>query len=305
MLNNYLLLGNDDFLLDKSYELIKESQNFTPEELNILSFKEVVDGGEVVKAVNTLPVFSEYKLVYVDLTGNLSNEKEIVQYLKQPNPSSILVLNAKDNAKLAKTFSSFCETIDCNKLSEKMVGLYVKVELQKFQKTMEEKALKILCEYCLYNLTVINGEVQKLVAYAGTRKEIVQADVTNIVNKSLDYQVFDLTDALAKRDAERAYAVLNEMGAKRENEKLVLPLISSHFRRLFHVKLNENNAKVASLLGVKEFAVVMARRQSKLFSAKQLKQIVDLCLQLDYAVKSGEMLTPNAVQFLILSILNQ
>lgn len=303
-LNNYLLLGNDDFLLEKSYELIFESKSFDPVELNVLQFKENVDAEEVVKALNTLPMFSEYKLVYVDLAGNLSNEKVLVEYLKQPNQTSILVINAREDKKKAKAFMANCELVDCNKLDEKTVYLFVKSELQKQQKQIEQDALTTLCEFCLFHLTSINAEVQKLVAYIGTNTTIVKQDVLKMVTKSLDYQVFDLTDALAKRDAKRVYALLQDMSAKRENEKMLLPLISNHFRRLFHARLNADNKQVAELLGVKEYAVVMARKQVKLFTAKQLKQIVDLCLQLDFEVKTGVMQTQNAVQFLILNILN-
>ncbi len=306
--NNLALLGNDDFLLNRSYELILASKSFEPNELNITAFGESIDGEEVVKACNTFPVFSEFKLVSVNLVGkaDFTNQAAVLNYLKQPNPTTILVFGFGNNKQLAEPFLKLCELVDCNKLDERTIKLFLQNELSKFNKTMEDSALKLMCEYGLYNLTYLNSEMEKLVAYVGTRSTITTNDVQELVAKNLDYQVFDLTEALAKKQTERAMELLSDMKTKKENEKTLLPLIANHFRRLFLVGVSagQSAAAMAKLLKVKEYAVTVSMQQSKLFSKRTLKQINDLCLELGFAVKNGDMLADYAISYLILQILN-
>lgn len=306
VLLNSVLWGNDAFLLQKSVDLIRESQSFEPAELNEITFKEQIDGKTVVQALNTFPVMSEFKLVVVDLTKNASvaNLDEIKSYLKSPNPSSILILIAGSDKALAEQFG--CEMVDCNKLSDAMVQTFVISELNKFGKTITTEALKTLCAFGVYNLTYITAELSKLIAYVGNKKEIVLSDVQEIATKNLEYQVFDLTESLAKQNAEKAYQILNEMLSKRENEKMILPLVYNHFRRLLFASLSVGDgvADMAKMLKVKEYAITKAKEQSKWFSQKKLKAINDLCLQLDFSVKNGDMLSENAISLLVLQILN-
>lgn len=64
-----------------------------------------------------------------------------------------------------------------------------------------------------------------------------------------------------------------------------------------------DDKNLASLLGVKEFAISKQRQQVKNFSKMQLKKIYALLEQVDFNIKSGAMLQENAVYYLILSIL--
>ena len=83
----------------------------------------------------------------------------------------------------------------------------------------------------------------------------------------------------------------------------ILGLISSHFRRVFFAKINKQSPQeLASLLGCKEYAVVKAKQESANFSAKQLKDIQNLLLEVDYNIKSGLMAQENALYYLIMKI---
>ncbi len=307
-LNNYLLLGNDSFLLDRAFSLIKESQNFEPEELNVINFIESADGKKIAEALNTLPIMSEYKLTYLDVSSSdskIENLQDLENYLKKYNPSSIFVIKAGENKKIVEKLTKYFEVVDCNKLSEAFVNSYIINDLKKHNKTISNKALKKLGEYTLYDLQLISGEIYKLVSYAFDENEITEKHVEEIVTKNLEYQVFDLTENLVKKNSERVFEILQDIKHKKDNEKLLLPLISNHFRRLFQVSLSNSTVQeTASWLKVRDYAVTIATRQSKLFRQTDLKQINELCLKLDYEMKTGEIAFNSALDYLILKILS-
>ena len=61
--NNYLLFGADEFLLNKSVELIFNALHINVADMNYQKFLgENLDYADVVKALETMPVFDEKKL---------------------------------------------------------------------------------------------------------------------------------------------------------------------------------------------------------------------------------------------------
>ncbi|MBQ9792086.1 MAG: hypothetical protein IJW28_05875, partial [Clostridia bacterium] len=86
----------------------------------------------------------------------------------------------------------------------------------------------------------------------------------------------------------------------------VVGLIYNYFRRLLHVSLSKGRdvASIAQDLGVKEGAIKFAMSQEKMFGAMKLKNICDLCMKYDYETKRTITTLDNAVETIILNILN-
>ena len=100
--------------------------------------------------------------------------------------------------------------------------------------------------------------------------------------------------------------ILNDMKAKKDDYRTLPSLIYSHFRRLFMVSLNRNmdRGELAKLLGIKEYAVKMTLNQVDYFTKSNLKKINELCAKLDYDLKQSNVSIDNAINIIILEILN-
>ena len=83
--------------------------------------------------------------------------------------------------------------------------------------------------------------VETAMILIGDRVEIVEKDIEDIVTRSIEYQVFELTEALAKKNSVKVYAILGDMKAKRDEYKMLPSLIYSHFRRLFMIAINAHS----------------------------------------------------------------
>lgn len=307
----YMLIGVDEYLLTTSYNLIVKYSNIEIPDLNIIKFGEgAIDCNDVVRALNTLPVFSDKKVVLLDLRmskkSDLKNVKVLNEYLKAPNQSAILVVDigaCDEDFGIEKV--SF-EVVDCNRLDEKIVKAKMLATFKGYGKSISESACSKLIEYCLCDLSKVLLECEKLVAFVGERTEILEIDIDEIVTRSIEYQVFELTEALAKKNSTRVYTILNDMESKKDEYKMLPALIFSHFRRLFHVAINQSlsNGEIAKMLGVKEYAIKMSVGQAKLFSKSALKKINELCADIDYDLKVSNISLNNAIELIVLSILN-
>lgn len=307
----YLLSGVDEFLLSTSYNLIVKYANILYEDLNIIKFAEgVIDCVDVVRALDTMPVFSDKKIVYLDLRmarkSEVKNIKVINEYLQSPNPMAILIVNLGANDEDFGLEQRYLELVDCNKLDIKIIQAKIIATLKAKGKTIDAEACNVLMDYCLCDLAKILVECEKLVAYVGDRNNIIKSDVQEIVTRSIEYQIFELTDALAKKNNVKVYTILGDLEAKKDEYKMLPALIYSHFRRLFHIALNQgvSNFEIAKMLGIKEYAVKMSQQQANLFSKSSLKKINELCARLDYDLKQSNTSLKNAVELIVLTILN-
>ena len=303
--NNYLLKGDDEYLLSHAYELIKEACNIDLPELNLLVCKEDVDFDIVIKALETLPVFVDKKLVYVKLTTkDFKNEAKLEDYFNNVNPSTIFVVSVGNSGYL-KNMEKHFEIVDCNRLSKDVIFPFIVNELKKSNKVIGKDACELLCEYCNCDLSKITNEITKCVSYIGDREQILVDDVKLLVGKSVEFQIFELTEALAKKNETKVYDILSVLKTKKDEFRGLLALIYKHFRRLFMVSISgEPKSELSKMLGVHEYAVTKSMEQARLFTKKQLKEINDICHKLDYDIKQSNMTPENAIDYIILKILN-
>ena len=96
------------------------------------------------------------------------------------------------------------------------------------------------------------------------------------------------------------------MEAKKDEYRTLPALIFAHFRRLFMISLNKSNTnlELSKMLGIKEYAVKISSNQVKLFTKSQLKKIHELCVKLDGDLKQSNISTHNAINLIVLTILN-
>lgn len=305
----YMLAGNDEFLLSSAYNLIVKYSGMTLEDLNLIKFAEgVIDCEQVVRALDTMPVFCDKKIVYLDIRmsklADIKNLKMLYDFLEKPNSSSVLIVNMGSND-IKIEDKNFC-VVDCSRLGYNIVSLKIKQITKNAGVAISEDSCKLLFDYCLGDLAKISVEIDKLIAFVGDKKAIEMSDIKTLVTPSLEYQVFELTDALAKKNSTKVYAIINDMRAKKDEFRTLPAIIFSHFRRLFMVSLNtdRNRLELSKLLGIKEYAVKMSMQQVGLFSKSQLKKINTMLGQIDYDLKQSNISIDNAINLIVLKILN-
>ena len=293
----YLVQGEDVLLYDKALEMIKKAMDLQLEDFNFNIFDDDNFNGDlVIDTCETLPMGSEKKVV---LLKNISNpnenfKKKLKDYLKNPLQSTCLVIFDFFN----KFDFLISEKISAKRLDDQSLKEIVITEKKKNEKTITDGACQKLIEACCNYYSLIKNELEKLISCDDF--EITEKTIDALVCKQTEFTVFELTDALSKRDADRAVSLLNLMPKDTKTFSLVL----NHFRRLFFVAVAEGTEKeLADLLGVKEYAIIVAKRLSKNFSKLQLKNIYEMTSDVDFYIKNGQMQVENALFYLVFGIL--
>lgn len=293
----YLIQGEDVLLYDKALELIKNVCNLSLEEFNYTQFDDDTFNGDVmIDTLQTLPIASEKKLVLLKNISKVSEDfkKKLNAYLKAPVPSTCLVIFDFFN----KFDFIISEKVSAKRLDEKSLSEIIEKEIAEAGKAIKKDATTLLISYCSGYYSLIKNELEKLKSC--NRDVIDVKDIENMVTKEVEYTAFELTEALSKKDANKAVKLLSLM----DKDTKTFSLIANHFRRLFFVSISkESDAELSKLLLVKEYAIVKARQLARNFSKIQLKNIYELLDEVDFYIKNGQMQIENALYYLIFGIL--
>ena len=295
--NCYLVQGEDLLLYDKALELIKNKAEIQLEEFNFIIFDEdSFNADAVINTCETLPMGSDRKIVLLkNITKfDKSFKDKLNAYLKNPVESTILVIFDFFN----KFDFIISENVSAKRLDDKALKDIIVSELSAHGKTITNDACQQLIESCCNYYSFIKNELDKL--FACDDEEITVETINSLVSKETEFTVFELTDALSKKNANKALELLNLMDKDTKTFNLVL----NHFRRLFFVSIsNLPDKEVAELLGVKEYAIIKARELSKNFNKLQLKNIYEMLNDVDFYIKNGQMQAENALYYLVFGIL--
>lgn len=293
----YLVQGEDILLYDKALELIKKACNLQLEEFNLIIFDDdSFDGDGVIDACQTLPMGSDRKLVLLKNVSKIPEnfKKKLKDYLKSPVESTCLVIFDFFN----KFDFIISEKVSAKRLDDRSLQEIISSTLKTYQKTITSDACQNLIESCCNYYSLIKNELDKLIACEDF--EITSKIVDKFVCKETEFTVFELTDALSRRDADKAVELLNLM----EKDTKTFSLVLNHFRRLFFVAVSDlSDKELSELLSVKEFAITKARSLSKNFTKLQLKNIYEMLNDVDFYIKNGQMQIENALYYLIFGIL--
>lgn len=296
----YIVEGDDYYLYDKAFSMIKNACRITLDDFNINVFDdESFNLNKFFNATEMLPVIDQKRLVV--LKGCKINEgekKALAEMLMHiPKTTTVLILDYNNNFEyLKKDFV----LVDANRMDEQTVRKLVVAYLAKQDRQISPEALIGLIEACNGYLTRTFSELNKLMYYQPQNPLITKNMVDELVTKDIEFSIFELTEALSKKQGDRALQILKRM----EKDQGVFTLIANQFRRLFYASISDlSNAELAKLLGVKEYAITKARQLAKGFSKAQLNKICGMLEEFDYAVKSGAILQQNALYLLVFNII--
>nr|MBP9802628.1 DNA polymerase III subunit delta [Patescibacteria group bacterium] len=243
--------------------------------------------------------FTSKKLIIIKNIFDNKNlkilEKPLIEYLAKQKDSVeenylIFWQVSKPNPKnlLYKALTKFKYVEEFPKLSSDKINTWLKKEIASRNKTISQEAALTLLSFVGENLWQLEQEINKLVHFSHN-SEISLNDVKSIVQAKSDDNIFNLVDALGKKNKALALKLLESQLDSGANSLYLLTMIARQFRILIKVKLFsakiDNSFAVAQALKIHPFVAKKTLEQSKLYSLEDLKKIYQLLLELDFKLK--------------------
>lgn len=149
-------------------------------------------------------------------------------------------------------------------------------------------------------MTNLSTELEKICAYASGER-VTREDMDAVAIPQVDAVVFQMTDALARRDFDKAAAVLADLLHSQEAPIMILSVMGKYFRQLYTARLYLDAGKSRSdfmqLWGMKHsFQGDKLMDAARKFSLVWCRHAVRRCAEADLQMKinygaEGEILT--------------
>lgn len=305
----YLLEGQDAFFRERGVSLLKKAFLIEPD-FNYTYFEGSALKGDLAKLIDVLQVYpflSDNRVVVINEwypTAQDFKNKELKEFFNSPKDTTILIISNQNKCEQLKKHSSVT-FVDCKKGDLSIITKFLQSEAKKNNLTISTQNCELLAEFCLYDMTKINCEIQKVISFCLGGNEITKKHIEDLCNKETDYKIYEVVNFIVQKNTDKALQILYEMIDNGEAQMLLVSLYY-HFRKLLHVSLSKQpNSVLAEELGTKEYAIVKAREQARAFSAKRLMKITSKLIEYDELFKSGKILLNNATLNAVFMILTE
>lgn len=302
--NCYVVCGDDLFLLKQVEAKVEKAAEIVMPEFDKICFDfENFSASAFENAFLLLPISAKKRMIVIKNLPKLaeSDKKSIKNILTKDNCCVVLFFASPNGEDFS--FIGTATKIDCFKLSDDLCQKFVDDKLKGQNIQIKSDAKLQLIKLCSNNLGKITQELEKLVFMKMDAGVIEIDDVKKSVRADLEYKIFELSDLLLDKKIDRALAIVQDMLTKKEEPTAILSLLASNFRRLYFAKITpDDNATLAKNLGVKEYAMKIAKEKQAKIGAMALKQINEMLLEIEYSIKSGAMPADIALNFAVLKI---
>lgn len=283
----YFVQGQDQYLINLVREKFLTIIHPDDRALNLAQFDLTeVPLSLAIDDAKSVPFFGNQRVVILDnpyfLTGerqksNLEHHVEdLVDYIKQPEPQTIVVIfapydkldNRKKVTKLLKEQARYLSFVN---LSDKDINRFIDQRVNEAGYFINSAAKQELIRLTNSSLTQIMSELDKLMLYTLSEKQINVSDVKKLVTHTLSENIFDLIDCLLKGQLTRAVNLYHELLSTGEEPLRLHGALIGQFRLLLQVKSSEKSEKgIASELKVHPYRVKLAKRVVRKFSYVRL-----------------------------------
>ncbi len=318
----YLLHGEEAYYID----LISDRIEQTVLEEAQKGFDQTVLYGKdtdfptIINAAKRYPMMSDYQVIIVKEAQNLKwkTENEFFgKYIENPTPTTILVLAYKHGkfdkrTKLFKQIDKIGVAFESEKLYDNKVAPWITEEVQREGRKIHPQAAALMAEYLGTDLSKVANEVQKLILNVPKDREISLKDVEDNIGISKDYNVFELNNALGRRDVLKAFQIADyfEANPKANPFVVVLGSLGGYFTKIlkYHYLGDKSSQSVAKALGVSPFFTKEYDMAARNYSRRKTFDIFAILHEYDLKSKGlgvGPQTTPGELmREMIYKILN-
>ena len=302
--NLYIFYGEEAFLRD--YYLAQLKRAILPEGLEDFNLHTArgkdcsVDWIE--QAVDCLPMMSGRTLVVVtdfDLFTQGEQARERLLDILSALPDycclvfvyDLLPYKADGRSKLAALLKKEGAVVNFQRQEQGDLTDWICRQFKKAGKSVDTEDARYLIFLVGDLMHDLASEIGKLAAYAG-HPRVTRADMDAVVIPKLDAVVFQMTDAMARQDFDKAASVLADLLHSQQAPIMILAAMGKYFRQMYTARLyldaGKGRGEFMELWGMKSaYPADKLLDAARRFSLPWCRYAVRRCAETDITLKSS------------------
>ncbi len=291
----YFLMGDEAYYIDKLANVFSKDILSTEEqEFNqVTLYGKDIETAQIITEAKQYPFGAEKRIVIIKEAQHLKDIDLLDSYLDQPLPSTLLVICYKGKSidkrkKFGKTLSKKCIVFESKKLYDNKIPAWINNYVTENGFSINNSATAVLSEYLGSNLSKITNELDKLMLVVKKEEQITTALIEHHIGISKDYNVFELQNALGKKEVVKANRIINHFATNPRGNNIVpiLGALFSYFQKImtYHFLEDKSPKAAAIALKVNPFFISQYQTAAQNYSKRQLFYIFEYLK--DYDLKS-------------------
>lgn len=313
---NYVLYGEERYLLKEALNKIKQEYIQSDDELNVITYYAKQDKARtVLDDAMTVPFFASHKLIIVEqcefLTAKGGSDwdiEELLSYLREPLESTILILTVYHDKldtrkKSIKEIQKLCRCMNFGKLDEqrKISILHDLIKQKHIQ--IKPDAFQLLSIRLPADMEVIHKQLNQLALYGD---EITSDIISKMVVKPLEEDVFALVNAIISNQMKQAFLIYQDLEASNHDPIYLLAILATQLRFLYQVRVliqkGYSQKEIVDYLRAHPYRVKLSMQTVQRYSSDILLKLLAKCAQFDQDMKAGKIDKKLGFELLLLEI---
>ncbi len=308
----YLLYGRENYLKKLYKDKLKDAILDDDDEMNYSYYTgKSIDEHEVHDAAVTLPFFSEKRLIVIENSGLFKKKSQLADSLQSVPDTTIIVFVEEEidrRNRLYKIVRDKGTVSEMDGLSEKNLKLFVVSLLEEDNKRITERTVDYFLDKTGSDMGNIQNEIKKLVSYGLDRDVITNDDIDAVVTTQISGKIFNMIDAIGLKKQSQALELYYDLLSSREKPMSILFLITRHFNILLQVedynKRRYPSSQISKMAGIPPFTVKKYIGQTRNFTKDKLKKALELCIDIEERIKTGNIIDKIGVELIIVTLSN-
>lgn len=316
--NTYLLTGTESYFIEQfKKELIKSLGTKVESEIHEYDLTET-SIQEVITNAETLPLFSENKLIFAynptflkakaDKLPFIHNIFKLEEYLSNPASYSYIVFIAEyekidGRKKISKIFNKQSNVIDCSPIKEYEIRKWINAIAKKNSIQFTPEAIELIEAELSTNLALLENEIEKIALYTGKQSEVSKETVLKLLSVSTTQTALELVNVVLNRNLSEAIPISKDLEKNNEEPIALLALLAFQFRIILQVKLLQGSglreSELQKQIKAHPYVIKLASQRARRFSIERLENIMNEITETDAKIKSGRMDKAIAFELLI------
>lgn len=311
-------LGEEIFLKQRALDAVKNC--VLSDEEGALNYRTLYDEDlkdvSFLEDANTLPMFSEMKILYVKNAVSLEKswgrvKDYLQQYLEKPSAQTILIFDIdywEGRSKLKGVLAKKSAVVEFLPLSEREVPSWIQSHLKTLNFRIEPDAVQALIERRGTDLQKLSADLEKLMLLRQSEKVIGLEDVENMIGHSPLASIWNWSEAILDQNTEMAVAALNDLLERGEEPVYCVAVLTKQYEKMIltkeMVQQKIPSATISQKINKPVYYLQKYLQQLSRFTMADLVKAVEILALTDRALKTGQAQDGTILQLMTIQLCN-
>lgn len=310
----YVLYGLEKFLIEAEVEKIIKTNNIDQFSISKYSAKQT-NLDDVFFDVDSMSLFGNKRVIIVDdayfFTGEKASDDKALDKIEKfltsfaTNNIVIFIINSEkmdERKKITKLVKKVGQVKEFNAKTD--ANLMINSLLSEYK--ISAANINLIKKRINNKLEVVNNEIEKLIIYKGSEKEIAEEDIYNAISEYPNIDFFDFIDDIINKKIPEALKTYQELLKLKEEPIKIIVTLANQFRLMYQAKKLFQSGylerDIVSETGEHPYRVKLAISKAQKYRDEDLIDLLKKLGEINLNIKKGLVDSKTSLELFILDL---